>query len=197
MKTRTQLINYLIKKRNYQSYLEIGVETGRNFKAIECECKIGVDPNVNSPATHHCTSDHYFANCQEKFDIIFIDGFHHQNQVEKDILNSLNHINQNGTIVVHDCNPPNELSQLVPRQSIEWCGDTWKAFAKFKNEYNLPAYVVNINYGCGIIECNAKPIKISQFNNDLTWEIFNTKKHQLLNLITISQWLMHGFEKML
>ena len=46
-----------------------------------------------------------------KFDLIFIDGLHLANQVQKDIENSLKFIKDEGFIVLHDCNPPSEYHQ--------------------------------------------------------------------------------------
>ena len=43
----TQLLNVLIKKHNLKSYLEIGVQNpANNFDKIECDSKVGVDPEV-------------------------------------------------------------------------------------------------------------------------------------------------------
>jgi hypothetical protein len=46
--TRTEIINGLISKYNYKSYLEIGVNTpsqpGYNWIGVEIELKHGVDP---------------------------------------------------------------------------------------------------------------------------------------------------------
>lgn len=36
MKSRTDVINYFIKQRNYKTYLEIGVREGDNFVNIKC-----------------------------------------------------------------------------------------------------------------------------------------------------------------
>ena len=49
------------------------------------------------------TSDEYFSKFKDKFDIIFIDGLHHYEQVKKDIFNSLEILNSNGIILMHDC----------------------------------------------------------------------------------------------
>lgn len=45
MNTRTDVINYFIKYRNYRTYLEIGVDDGINFMNVDCSEKIGVDPS--------------------------------------------------------------------------------------------------------------------------------------------------------
>ena len=44
------------------------------------------------------TSDEYFANNSEKFDVIYIDGWHEAPQVYKDLNNSWNSLNINGLI---------------------------------------------------------------------------------------------------
>ena len=62
------------------------------------------------------TSDEFFEQNKEKFDIVFIDGLHHSEQVYKDILNSLNILNEDGTIICHDMNPTEEFRQIVPRK---------------------------------------------------------------------------------
>lgn len=41
---RISLINYLINKYNFSTYLEIGVQKGKSFFPIKCKKKIGVDP---------------------------------------------------------------------------------------------------------------------------------------------------------
>lgn len=45
MITRTDIINYLIWKQGYRSYLEIGLDDPEpNFTKIRCELKESVDP---------------------------------------------------------------------------------------------------------------------------------------------------------
>jgi len=102
--TRLELISFLIKELSYKSYLEIGIGTFDTYQHIQCEHKFCVDPN-NTAATYQITSDEFFAFNTQKFDLIFIDGLHQSDQVDKDILNSIRSINIGGTIVVHDCNP--------------------------------------------------------------------------------------------
>ena len=45
-------------------------------------------------------------NSETKFDVIFIDGLHLAEQVERDIENSLDFIKEDGYF--YDCNPPSE-----------------------------------------------------------------------------------------
>ena len=107
---RIEIIQELINKHGYKNYLEIGVRDGSCFNAIKCESKDGVDPDLSSAATVKLTSDEFFKRWEAekevpawyKFDIIFIDGLHHADQVEKDIDNSLKYLNEGGIIVMHD-----------------------------------------------------------------------------------------------
>lgn len=154
--TRTEIINGLIKKNGYKTYLEIGVNTpaqpGYNWVGINIETKHGVDPNVDT--TYRMTSDEFFEKHAEiKYDIIFIDGLHLFEQVEKDINNSLTHLNENGTIVVHDTNPVEEITQRRERASDAWHGDVWKAILKLRLENpNVSIHTVETDEGCTIIK---------------------------------------------
>ena len=80
----TDVINFLIRQYGYRSYLEIGVDKNRNYNHIECKLKHGVDPNV--PCTFKMTSDEFFATTSTMYDLIFIDGLHEAEQVEKGAL---------------------------------------------------------------------------------------------------------------
>ena len=55
--------------------------------------------------TIRTTSDEFFKNNKEKFDLIFLDGLHTYHQTIKDINNSLRNLNSNGIIIIHDCLP--------------------------------------------------------------------------------------------
>lgn len=154
---RVTIINALIQKKSYQSYLEIGVDTGACFNSINCPNKTGVDPSKevlkNVPGCIVKTSDDFFKQNKQTFDIIFIDGLHHYQQVYRDILNSLKVLNKGGTIVCHDMLPPDEMHQKVPRQQIAWTGDCWKAWVILRGtRSDLNMYVINTDYGCGIIQ---------------------------------------------
>ena len=103
---RTDIINAIARKIKAKSYLEIGVDNGINFASIKCDRKVGVDPNPRMPGIHPMTSDTFFAQNDETFDLIFIDGLHIFEQVYRDIENALKVLNPNGYIICHDTNPP-------------------------------------------------------------------------------------------
>ena len=105
---RYDIINALIKKNKYKNYLEIGVRDNHCFNKIKIKDKSGVDPmkddwEVSSqenwdpskvPVKFRMTSDEYFKKHNTKYDIIFIDGLHENEQVYKDIQNSLRCLNK-------------------------------------------------------------------------------------------------------
>jgi hypothetical protein len=156
---RYDIINYLISKNNYKSFLEIGTQNKNNYKLININEKSCVDPDLNSNADYIMTSDEYFKNNFQKYDIIFIDGLHHADYVYRDIINSLNILNKNGSIIVHDVIPFSYESQIIPLKKAynngaeAWNGDVWKAWIKLRIERDdLSMKCVNVDHGCGIIQ---------------------------------------------
>lgn len=186
---RIEIINGLIRKNNYNNYLEIGVQGGDCFKAIECINKTGVDPDQASAATHKITSDDFFQGAKEKpvFDIIFIDGLHHSDQVINDIINSLNALKEGGTIVMHDCLPTSKRMQEIPLQEqSEWTGDVWRAYLDFRTKINdLEMCVVDCDWGCGIIRPGSQ--ELVQAPLFPTYEEFHANKKEWMNIITPEQ----------
>ena len=183
--SRTQLLNAIASKRSCQSYLEIGVADGTNFNEVKCPHKVGVDPDPNARSTSHLTSDEFFASNAETFDLIFIDGLHHADQVLRDIHNSMLCLRPGGTIVLHDCSPTTEAMQAVPRIQGEWTGDVWKAFVTTRSKFGIFGCVVDIDYGCGVLV----PSRTSErliINDQLTWENLVLHRRHWLNLVSAS-----------
>lgn len=183
---RISIIQSLIEKKNYKTYLEIGVRDGSCFDIIKCESKVGVDPDTASKATIFKTSDDFFALNNHKFDIIFIDGLHIATQVYKDIINSLNVLNEGGTIVMHDCMPTTKFMQELTTspELHEWTGDVWKAYVKLRTERSdLAMFVVNCDWGCGVITRGAQtPLVLKE---EMTYENFERNKAAWLNVIPV------------
>ena len=189
---RTDIINSLIQKFNYKSYLEVGTQDPTsNFDKINAEHKVSIDPFPRGIVTFVGTSDEYFESISDdtKFDIIFIDGLHHNDQVLKDIENSLNHLSHNGTIVCHDCLPTTEKMQERNDHGGEWTGDVWKAIAELRVERNdLDIKVVDTDYGCGIIR-KGESQTYTPSSEYQTYEYYNTHKAEMLNVISIENFL--------
>ena len=161
---RWDMLNYIIKLYDYKSYLEIGAAAGYNFHQINCPYKVCVDPEKKFPElTHNITSDQFFENNHEKFDLIFIDGLHVSYQVYKDIENSLKVLNYKGTIMMHDCLPMTFEEQTPERTTWNWTGDVWRAFAYFRQMEDLFMFTVDTDHGLGIIKKGSqKPYQIPE-----------------------------------
>lgn len=186
--TRTNIINAIAKKIDAKSYLEIGTREGSNFDAIDVLMKVGVDPDPKAKAHFHCTSDEFFVYNRDKFDLIFVDGLHHFNQVYRDINNALKVLNEGGYIVCHDMNPTSELMQRVPREVKQWTGDCWKAWAKLRTgRSDLAMFVVDCDFGVGVITRGSQ--KVINYPASKKWQYSDLEKdrNNILNLITVKQ----------
>lgn len=192
--TRTDIINALIKKYNYKSYLEIGTQNASNYTRIDCQYKVGVDPEPLRmfPGIVKMTSDQFFADKKiGYFDLIFIDGLHHKEQVYRDIINSLNHLQKGGTIVCHDMNPTNQTMQMVPRITKIWTGNGWKAWIKIVYPSTfLRGFVVNTDFGVGVIQkvVEFKKLIIDQVDfSDLNYKDLEENRKRFLNLMSVEE----------
>lgn len=203
---RFQLMNHLIAEKNYSTYVEIGVHRGRLFFPLKCKRKIAVDPvmkinwkgklvwikrnffNINN-RYFEITSDEFFERKapslfnQEGVDLFFIDGLHTFEASLKDVLNSLRYLNRNGTIVMHDCVPPNKAAATpassfheAKKKDIEgwtgqWCGDVWKTIEYLKIKYpeNLDINVLKDDFGLAIIR-----VKEPTIDREIDVDLFNT-----------------------
>ena len=185
---RTDIIQSLIDKVGAENYLEVGVSAGENFRDIKCKNKVGVDPEPSTPATIHIDSDSFFKDNKRTFDVIFIDGLHHADQVYRDINNSLAILNDKGFIVCHDMNPQLEEHQTLPYRGGIWNGDCWKAYVRLRQEReDLAMCVVDADYGCGIIAKGYQE-KLDKID-DLNFNTFSQKRKEWLNLISPEQFL--------
>jgi hypothetical protein len=191
--TRYDIINRIIENKGYKDYLEIGVRDGECFKEICCENKIGVDPNPTSNhTTHIMTSDVFFERLDQdkKFDLIFIDGLHLDFQVDRDIENSLKHLSEGGTIVLHDCNPPTkhhaaESPVFTYPANGNWNGTVYLSLIKlrlYKNDVKL--VTVDTDWGVGILTKDVSE-SLDAFPNDaISWEFFYSYRNEILDLIS-------------
>ena len=146
--------------------------------------KVGVDPV--SGGTVRATSNQFFKNNEETFDCIFIDGLHEYDQVKRDIMNSLNFLNDGGVIFVHDCMPRSFFEQAVPRSQHIWTGDVWKLIVELRTKDNLDICVATLDMGLGVIlkrkNSNSLKINLNNFKN-LRFKEYYENYEKYLNLI--------------
>jgi len=182
-------VNYFVDKYNYQSYLEIGIHRGKTFKEVECSLKVGVEPAGRKKGgiypTHAVTSDEFFSQNKDRFDIIFIDGLHHADQFRRDVLNSLNSLNEGGAILCHDVNPRRESEQLIPRGKGQWTGDVWKGWVTFRaTRQDLWMYAIEGGVGLGVIRKGEQETTTANIFTQLDWENFDKNRREWLNLVS-------------
>lgn len=185
MNKRYDLIHYYITARKFKSFLEIGTDRGEAFKAINIDKKVSVDPDRRTNATYYMTSDEYFEQTTDKFDIIFIDGLHEYSQVDRDIKNALKHLNKHGVIIMHDCHPNSEACQrhCSYYPGGEWTGDCWKAYVKNRAELQYEMFVWDHDWGCGVIDTDT--IKLS----DTSKLPIDMSKMTYTDFVTHPEWM--------
>jgi hypothetical protein len=188
LSTRTDIINFLIRKCGYADYLEIGVRNPLdNFARIRARTKTGVDPAGN--CDFPMTSDAFFVQNRMSFDLIFIDGLHLDHQVRKDVENSLQCLRKGGAIVLHDCNPTSPEQQVEIQHSGSWTGTVWKAFAWFRlTRPDLFMLVVDIDWGVGIIRKGNQQVFAPE-PKTLDYAFLEHTRASLLNLKTPAEFV--------
>ena len=180
------LINDLISDLNYKSYLELGVSVGESWKLISCENKIGVDNNINVAnefdGVVHSTTDDYFLNNQNKFDLIYIDALHENNQVYKDFKNSFNALNDSGIIIFHDINPL-DISQTHFNSS----GDIFELWIELSNTYKVYTIkgTAGDSIGVFIKSENSKFIDIEV--KDYTYQFFSENREKFISYLNYEE----------
>ena len=167
----------MIDLHGYNRYLEVGCGNDDTFAEIICRTKVGVDST--SGGTLRMTSDEFFAQNDEKFDLIFIDGYHHHDQVFKDITNALAALTTRGMLVLHDCSPRNPYEEGPHR-----CYTAWRAFAQFRDHPRLDSMVCNFDYGVGLImqRPNRSPFDVGLSMDELTFDDLVENRVEILNL---------------
>lgn len=203
---RSEIINFILSKMQGPTrYLEIGVRNpSHNFNKIQATEKYSVDPGLefkSNPVDFPHTSDTFFSLMDKgeilpglQFDLIFIDGLHLAEQVDRDIANALRHLKDSGFILLHDCNPPSEWHArecyefyYTPAEGA-WNGTTWKAFLKWRSQPGLSSCCLDSDWGVGVItrhiELGPKPSLANEFYEFTT---FQQNRKDLLNLMDFEE----------
>lgn len=199
VRNRTDVLNFLVAANGYRTYLEIGVRNpGGNFARVRVAEKTGVDPAATRGAVDFAvTSDDFFAgldaaDADRLFDLVFVDGLHVDEQVERDIVNGLRHLSDSGAVVVHDCNPTTRDAQTTAPSRALWLGTVWKAWAKLRSTRpDLAMAVVDVDLGCGVImpgqqECY--PLAFESYDA-LDYAVLEGDRRRLLNLISAREFM--------
>ena len=219
MLNRIKIIQRLIGVLKAKNYLEIGVNNGACFLRIRAGYKMAVDPSFKIPGGRKLkyffknpwnfnnryfeqTSDDFFRTQQEslrshKPKLVLVDGLHTYDQALRDVLNSLAFLDEDGIILMHDCNPLTG-DAAFPAESIDdarlklkdyrgiWNGDVWKAIVHLRSLHpDLDVFVLNCDHGIGFVR-KARPEKPLGFSEQeiqqLSYRDLEKNRSTFLNL---------------
>jgi hypothetical protein len=206
---RTDVINFLLSTfTRPTAYLEIGVRNPHdNFAHVRADAKWGVDPGIefrSNPVAYPMTSDAFFeafaaGRCGElpaRFDVIFLDGLHYAEQLDRDIAHSLDALADDGFIVLHDCNPPTEwharecFAYGLSPASTAWNGTAWKAFLKYRYRRDLQSCCIDTDWGVGVISRTAAIGAAPRVHNPFfEFGVLESNRRDLLNLLSFDDFV--------
>lgn len=175
--SRLDLIKLALQTTNAKSYLEIGCDRNQIFSQLTVEKMVGVDPAKGGNV--RMTSDEFFAQNTDTFDVIFIDGLHYHEQVSKDLDNALTVLNKGGIIILHDMLPISEREAVVPIPTTKqvWLGDVWRLAFDLSNRTDINFNLVLIDHGCGVV--TKGPQESKNIAPNTTWEFYKNNWEKL------------------
>jgi len=138
-------------------YLEIGCLGGDLCSSLKTKVAVGVDINEHPDwATYmgrsdkvlfyQMSSDQFFEQNTEKWDLIFIDGDHTAAQVRKDVKNSLACLSDEGLIVLHDTLPPTPGDTNPDK-----CGSAFAVRRELQEDSRLQVYTFPVTFGVTLV----------------------------------------------
>jgi len=202
----TEIIQKIIDKKGYKSYLEIGLDRGLNWSQIQCARKLGCDPMVLIPAMkygetvryknqiiHMKTSDDffYYFGYGQPIDLVFIDGEHTFEQSLKDFNNAQKVLSDNGLIIMHDTMPTSEMESMIYQDFLTkyrdyqgaWMGDVWKTVYFLKQRKNNEYFTLDIPCGFSVFKKNKGDAQKPECDiSKLAFKFFEENKKDVLNL---------------
>lgn len=189
---RVALVNLLISKKQNPAYLEIGCFSNNLFNSVPANLKVGVDPVAGG--TVRATSDAFFEKNTQLFDVVFIDGLHEYEQVQRDVVNSIRFLKPGGYIALHDMLPLSWIEHHVPRVSADWTGDVWKVGFELTQSKGVDFKIVVIDHGIGVfrlIEPNAQVVNLATElkNKEFDYLYHNVGKLPLIEWQDYVKWL--------
>jgi hypothetical protein len=207
---RKELIQSLIDKNGYTSYLEIGVLNGHVFLEVRCRTKVAVDPDFHislkgrikrglfkaanrSARYFETTSDDFFSHHASevykdaKLDIALIDGMHEFEFAIRDVLNCLQYLKDDGIMILHDCNPLSAEAACTFQEWKDrgytgtWNGDVWKCILfLISNHPELDVFVLDADEGMGVVR-RKKRAGLDGTHSQLTIEDLRSMEYKVLN----------------
>ena len=198
--TRTDVINVLFgKNEHFTSYLQIGVgdppdATFINILAYQKQGITTMRMQAWNGGFYDPGSIDFWAACplEQKYDVIFIQSIYEFDQVYADVHHAMEHLNEDGFIVIHGCNPLEKewTIPLLQYSQGPWIGAAYRAFIRLKYEHkDWSFFVVDEDFGCGII--TKRPVVKNKCMrlSSLDWETFEKFRKELLNLVTFEEYI--------
>ena len=134
-----------------------------NFRNIMCKDKISVD--INGNATFTMTTDKFFSNNTQNFDIIFIDADHDHRSVIKDLNNSLLYARL--YIFLHDMYP------MLPEHAVpSACGDSYKLLYYLVKKTNFVVKTLNSDSGLTLLRPTISRVNIDSIDYPSDYNTF-------------------------
>jgi methyltransferase family protein len=166
--TKVRIIHALSKASSYTRYLEICTPTtGNHFGEIDQEAfelahrmmyrwHAGFHDGLPLEyCTDASTSGVLVQEARRRglaYDVILVDAWHEYDNVLNDLTSALSLLRPGGTVVAHDCMPPDADHATPEYHPGPWCGVSYEAFLDFVLATNRLSYLtVDTDYGCGII----------------------------------------------
>ena len=183
---RIALVNLLVSKFQNCDYLEIGCNTNLLFDSVPVENKTGIDPFAGGNVRK--TSDDFFQENSNKFDVIFIDGLHTYDQVRRDVLNAIKVLKPGGWVALHDMLPRNWIEQHVPIVShSHWTGDVWKVGFELASSLGIDFKILKIDAGVGVFRLSNSEASLVDMQKELRDKQF-AYFYENLNQLPIVNW---------
>jgi Methyltransferase domain len=166
--TKVRIIHALSEAFSYTRYLEICTSTtGNQFGEIDDEVfelahrmmyrwYVGFDDGY---PLEYCTDASASGVLVQEvrrrglaYDVILVDGWHEYDNAFDDLTSALFLLRPGGTVVVHDCMPPDAEHATPAYHDGPWCGVSYEAFLDVVLANRLSYLTVDTDYGCGIIQ---------------------------------------------
>jgi len=158
-----EIIKSIVHSTGCQKYLELGISKGINMQHVASVCPDCTGVDILDISTfrdfkfHVCSTDEFFRNNQQTFDVIFIDADHRFHQVKKDFENSINILNKYGIIFIHDTDP---ISKDYTKKDFCW------------DSYHIVSHIQTVYIDWNIITIPISVTGLSIINRVLDRRIF-------------------------
>ena len=166
--TKVEIIRHLADTNGYRKYLEICTPTtGVAYANVDrtkfevCHrlmyrCPDGFDDGMKidfrSPDLDISKCIGQIKDQNLLYDVMLVDPWHEYETSLRDLKDAFDLIRVGGSIVVHDCLPPNEEVTTPHYIPDGWAGVTYKAYLDFVlARTDLRYFTIDTDWGCGVI----------------------------------------------